>query len=150
MLLFEGVNDSCCVGCCEPGSGAAQTQMLGGVLGNSCCNMQLEGGRKVRPCVHLKPLVPRESHLQPEWGKYSKADNSAVKRPSAGSFLIDLIVHLMFQLRHQCMLRMCLGSAAIPRTPEGTSPAGGLSSDMEAVITQLKTQPGCLTFTYWQ
>jgi len=60
------------------------------VLRNSCCDVQLEGGTEVRPGVRLKPL---------EWGKCSTAGNGAVKRPSAGSFLVDLIVHLMFQLR---------------------------------------------------
>ncbi|GAB0184204.1 calcium/calmodulin-dependent 3',5'-cyclic nucleotide phosphodiesterase 1C-like [Grus japonensis] len=39
----------------------------------SCCNIQLEGGTKMRPCVHLKPLVARECHLPPEWRKYYKA-----------------------------------------------------------------------------
>lgn len=110
MLIFEGVNGTCCVGCCQSGNWTAQTQMLGGVLQNSCCNIQLEGGTKVRPCVHLKPLVTRERHLSPEWRRYSTVDNSAVKRPLAGSFLIDLIDHLMPQLRHQCRLWICPGS----------------------------------------
>lgn len=140
--FLKRVNDSSWVGYLSSRTPSMWTRMRGGVLQSPCGNVLLEGGMKVRPCVHLELLMTREVPSATSVGEILETGDIAVRRPQQALSLStnsSLDVPALSLVRVMSLPGLCCHMGRYLGPQKGpVHPAGNLSASLvQAVVTEL-------------